>query len=136
LGRRRRRYSSREAFVASLHQRRRDDRHGCPSSYQLQDEGQTPTKSASPASSSRPEAPGNSAHCNGPYVHRRVTGLIYNSFSIMTVCNLPLWEYSGYSPVPEGINVLAWDVGHSSTYKYPRTVPLRGQINRAIVIPR
>jgi hypothetical protein len=28
------------------------------------------------------------------------------------------------------------DGGHSGVYKYPRTVPLRGQINRAIVIPR
>ena len=56
LGRRRRRYPSCEAFVASLHQRRRDDRHGCPSSSPLQDEGQTQTKSANPACSSRPEA--------------------------------------------------------------------------------
>jgi hypothetical protein len=52
LGRRRRRYPSREAFVTSLHH----DWHGCPSSSPLQDEGQTPTKSASPAPSSRPEA--------------------------------------------------------------------------------
>jgi hypothetical protein len=56
LGRRRRCYPSREAFVALLHQRRRDDRHGCPSSSPLQDEGQTPAKSANPACSSRPEA--------------------------------------------------------------------------------
>jgi hypothetical protein len=39
LGRRRRRYPSREAFVASPHQRRRDDWRGCPSSSPLQDEG-------------------------------------------------------------------------------------------------
>jgi hypothetical protein len=41
----------------------------------------------------------NSAHCNGPRVDERVTGLICNSFSIMTVCNLPLWEYSRDNPV-------------------------------------
>jgi hypothetical protein len=56
LGRRRRRYPSREVFVASLHQRMRDDRRGCPSSSPLQGEGQTPTESASPVSSSRLEA--------------------------------------------------------------------------------
>jgi hypothetical protein len=37
----------------------------------------------------------NSAHCNGPRVDRQVMGLICNSFSVMTVCNPPLWEYSG-----------------------------------------
>jgi hypothetical protein len=36
----------------------------------------------------------NSAHCNGPRVDRQVTSLICNSFSVMTVCNPPLWEYS------------------------------------------
>jgi hypothetical protein len=56
LGRRRRSYPSREVFVASLHQRMRDDRRGCPSSSPLQDEGQSPTESASPTSSSHPEA--------------------------------------------------------------------------------
>jgi hypothetical protein len=29
-------------------------------------------------------------------------GLICNSFSVMTVCNLPLWEYSGDSPGTRG----------------------------------
>jgi hypothetical protein len=37
----------------------------------------------------------NSTQCNGPCVDKRVTGLICNSFSVMTVCNLPLWQYSG-----------------------------------------
>jgi hypothetical protein len=32
----------------------------------------------------------NSAHCNGPRMDKRVTGLICNSFSVMTVCNPPL----------------------------------------------
>jgi hypothetical protein len=31
---------------------------------------------------------------------------------------------------------LTQDAGHSDTYKYPRTVPLRGEINRAIAILR
>jgi hypothetical protein len=56
LGQRRRRYPSREAFVASLHQRTRDDWRGCPSSPPLQDGGQTPTKSAGPAPLISPEA--------------------------------------------------------------------------------
>jgi hypothetical protein len=31
---------------------------------------------------------------------------------------------------------LTQDAGRSDTYKYPRTVPLRGEINRAIAILR
>jgi hypothetical protein len=48
----------------------------------------------------------NSAHCNGPHVDRQVTGLICNSFYVMTVCNPPLWEYSQIIRVPEDITVL------------------------------
>jgi hypothetical protein len=48
----------------------------------------------------------NSAHCNGPRVGKHITGLICNNFSVMTVYNLPLREYSGIVWVPEGINVL------------------------------
>jgi hypothetical protein len=44
----------------------------------------------------------NSAHCNGPSVGKHITGLICNNFSVMTVCNLPLWEYSGDSPGTRG----------------------------------
>jgi hypothetical protein len=43
-----------------------------------------------------------SAHCNGPRVDKYVTGLICNSFSVMTVSNLPLWEYSGDIPGTRG----------------------------------
>jgi hypothetical protein len=50
-----------------------------------------------------------------------ITGPICNGFSVMTVCNPTLCEYS-----------VLQDVRHSGTYKYPRTVPLRGWINRAI----
>jgi hypothetical protein len=57
LGRRQRRYPSLEAFVASLHQRTRDEWRGCPSSSPLQDEGQTPTKSAGPTSLISPGGP-------------------------------------------------------------------------------
>jgi hypothetical protein len=39
-----------------------------------------------------------SAHCNRPRTDRRVMGLICNSFSVMTVCNPPLWEYSRDNP--------------------------------------
>jgi hypothetical protein len=44
----------------------------------------------------------NSAHCNWPRVDKHITGLICNNFSVMTVCNLPLWEYSGNSPGTRG----------------------------------
>jgi hypothetical protein len=41
-------------------------------------------------------------HCNRPRTEKRVTGPICNSFSITTVCNPPLWEYSGDSPGARG----------------------------------
>jgi hypothetical protein len=43
-----------------------------------------------------------STHCNRPRTEKRVTGLICNSFSAMTVCNPPLWEYSRDSPGAQG----------------------------------
>jgi hypothetical protein len=59
------------------------------------------------------------------------------AFSVMTVCNLPLWEYSGDSPGTRG---------HKRPYQRtvdtrvpintPVQCPLRGQINRVIAIPR
>jgi hypothetical protein len=39
----------------------------------------------------------NSAHCNRPRMAKCITGLICNGFSVMTVCNPTLWEYSGDS---------------------------------------
>jgi hypothetical protein len=39
-----------------------------------------------------------SAHRNRPRIEKCVTGPICNSFSLMTVCNPPLWEYSGDNP--------------------------------------
>jgi hypothetical protein len=41
-------------------------------------------------------------HCNRPCMEKRVTGLICNSFSVMTVCNPPSWEYSGDSLCAQG----------------------------------
>jgi hypothetical protein len=46
----------------------------------------------------------NSTHCNRPRVDRQVTSLICNSFSVMAVCNPPLWEYSGDNPGTRGHN--------------------------------
>jgi hypothetical protein len=43
-----------------------------------------------------------SVHCNRPRTEKRVMGLICNSFSVMTVCNPPLCEYSGDSPGARG----------------------------------
>jgi hypothetical protein len=49
------------------------------------------------------------------------------AFSVMIVCNLLSWEYSEDRPGTRGHKRL-WQGtgGHSSAYKYPRTVPLRG----------
>jgi hypothetical protein len=105
LGRRRRRNPSREAFIASPHRRTCDDWRGYPSSSPSQDEGQTPDegrRSRGPHLARRPTW--NSAHCNGPCVDRQVTGLICNSFSVMMVCNPPLWEYSRDNPGTRGHN--------------------------------
>jgi hypothetical protein len=96
LGRRRRRYPSLQAFVTSPHQRRQDDRRGPP--FVLLIARRRPTTKLSiprPHPTWRPTR--DSAHCNRPCMERRVMGLICNSFSVMTVCNPPLWEYSGDS---------------------------------------
>jgi hypothetical protein len=95
------------------------------------------SKSTGPTPSPRPGGPGG--------IRRAVTGPVRISvsqaasaiaFSVMTVCNLHLWEYSGDKPGARGQERL-WQRtgGRSSAYKYPRTVPVRGQINRAIGIP-
>jgi hypothetical protein len=105
LGRRRRCNPLCEAFVASPHQRMCDDWRGCPSSSPSQDKGQTPDevhRSRAPHLARRPTW--NSAHYNGPRVDRQVTGLICNSFSVMTVCNPPLWEYSSDNSGTRGHN--------------------------------
>jgi hypothetical protein len=39
----------------------------------------------------------NLAHCNRPRMAKCITGPICNGFSVMTVCNPTLWEYSGDS---------------------------------------
>jgi hypothetical protein len=49
----------------------------------------------------------NLAHCNGPRVDKRVTGLTCNSFSVMTVVTSLYGNILGITRVPEGINVLA-----------------------------
>jgi hypothetical protein len=38
-----------------------------------------------------------SAHCNRPRIEKCVMGSICNGFSVMIVCNPPLWEYFGDS---------------------------------------
>jgi hypothetical protein len=68
-----------------------------PSSSSLQDKGLRRSLSIPrPHPTWRPTW--DSAHCNTSRTEKRVTGLICNSFSIMTVYNPPLWEYSGNSP--------------------------------------
>jgi hypothetical protein len=107
LWRRQKRYPSCEAFVASSHQANawRPTR----SPFVLSIARRRPDHdevTRSRVSHLVRRLTWNSAHCNGPRVDRQVTGLICNSFSVMTVCNPPLWEYSGIIRVPEGITVL------------------------------
>ena len=98
LGRRRRRYPSLQDFAISLNQRRQDDRRG--PAFVLLTARRRPTMKY--LSILRPQPfwrpVWDSAHCNRPRTEKRVTGLICNSFSVMTVCNPPLWEYSRDSP--------------------------------------
>jgi hypothetical protein len=78
-----------------------------------------------------------SAHCNGPRADKLLQASSIIAFSVMTVCNLPLWEYSGDSPGTRG---------HKRPYQRtvdtrvpintPVQCPLRGQIYRVIAIPR
>jgi hypothetical protein len=102
LGRRRRRYPSLQAFVnlaapteAKRPMRSTGEVH--PSSSTLQDEGlQRSRPFPRPHPTWRPTW--DLAHCNRPRTEKCVTGPICNGFSVMTVCNPPLWEYSGDSP--------------------------------------
>jgi hypothetical protein len=72
-----------------------------PSSSSLQDEGLRRSLSIPrPHPAWRPTW--DSAHCNRPRTEKRVTGLICNSFSVMTVCNPLVWEYSGDCPGARG----------------------------------
>jgi hypothetical protein len=126
-------------FAPGLHQSRRTNEgkttgEAHPSSYTPQDEGPRRGRSVPrPHPTWRPTW--DSTHCNRPRTEKCVTGPICNGFSLMTVCNPPLWEYSGDDfRCLRAHASLHRDVGHSGTYKYPCTVPLRGWINRAIAI--
>jgi hypothetical protein len=68
-----------------------------PSSSSLQDEGLRRSLSI-PRLGPTWRPTWDSTHRDRPRTDRRVTGLICNSFSVMTVCNPPLWEYSGDNP--------------------------------------
>jgi hypothetical protein len=65
-----------------------------PSSNTLQDEG---LRRGRPVSRPRPtrRPMRNSAHCIRPRAAECITGPICKGFSVMTVCNPFLWEYSG-----------------------------------------
>jgi hypothetical protein len=68
-----------------------------PSSSTLQDEGLRRSRPfPRPHSTWRPTW--DSAHFNRPRLEKCVTGPICNGFSVMTVCNPPLWKYSGDNP--------------------------------------
>jgi hypothetical protein len=65
-----------------------------PSSFSLQDEGLRRSLSI-PRLHPTWRPTWDSAHCNRPRTDKRG---ICNSFSVMIVCKLPLWEYSGDNP--------------------------------------
>jgi hypothetical protein len=67
-----------------------------PSSSTLQDKGLRRRRPV-PRPQSTWGPTWDSAHCNGPRTEKCVMGLFCNSFSVMTVCNPPLWEYFGDS---------------------------------------
>jgi hypothetical protein len=83
-----------DCLAAPTGSRKTDEVH--PSSSMIQDEGLRCRPVPRPHSSWRPTW--DSAHCNGPRSDKCVTGPICNSFSVMTVCNPPLQEYSGDRP--------------------------------------
>jgi hypothetical protein len=94
-----------------------------PSSSSLQDEGLRRSLSIPrPDPTWRPTW--DSTHCNRPHAEKRLTGLICNSFPIMTVCNPPLWEYSGDSPGARG---------HKRPYI--GTLDTRAPINTLVLCP-
>jgi hypothetical protein len=64
------------------------------------------------------------AHRDRPYTEKRVMGPVCNGFSVMTVCNPPLWEYSRDNPGALG-------------YKRPyiRTLGTRAPINTPVQCP-
>jgi hypothetical protein len=96
------------------------------------------SKSTSPAPSPRSGGPsGIRPTMVGPARISVLQAASVIAFTIMTVYNLHLWEYSGDKPGARGQERL-WQGtgGRSSTSKYPRTVPVGGQINGAIGIPR
>jgi hypothetical protein len=63
----------------------------------------------------------------GPALSLRITGLNCKGFSVITVCNPALMGIFRGGPRHLRAHAsLILDVGHSDTYKYPRTVPLRG----------
>jgi hypothetical protein len=71
----------------------------------------------------------------GPALSLRSTGLICKGSPVIIVCNPALMRIFQWEPRHLRAHVsLILDAGHSDTYKYPRTVPLRGQINRAFAI--
>jgi hypothetical protein len=97
LGRRRRRYPSLQAFVnlaAPTEAKRPAGSTLRPLHY---NEGlQRGCPVPRPHPTWRPTW--DSAHCNRPRTEKCVMGPTCNGFSVMTVCNPPLWEYSGDSP--------------------------------------
>jgi hypothetical protein len=63
----------------------------------------------------------------GPARSLRITGLICKGFSVIIVYNPALMGiFQGGPRRLRAHASLILDAGHSDTYKYPRTVPLRG----------
>jgi hypothetical protein len=141
LGRRRTRYPSLDAFVASgapmkttsIEHARTSRRHwldedwrGPPSSSLLQDKGSVEVYESHVVTA--PGGPcGICPTITGPARISVLWVVFVIAFTVMTVCNLPSWEYSGDKLGTWGHKRLwQWTGGYSSAYKYPRIVPSQG----------
>jgi hypothetical protein len=134
LGRRRRRYPSLDAFASLAAPTETTTGSLRSSSGTPKDEDLWRGR---PIPRRRPslEPTCNLARHNGPTLSLRSTGLNCKGFYMITVCNPTLMRiFQGEPRHLRAHASLILDAGHSDTYKYPRTVPLRGQINRAIAI--
>jgi hypothetical protein len=111
---------------ASRRRRLDEDRRGLPSSSLLQDEGSVEVYESHVVTA--PGGPcGIRPTVTGPARISVLWAAFVIAFTVMTVCNLPSWKYFGDKPGTRWHKHL-WQGtgGHSSAYKYPRTVPSQG----------
>jgi hypothetical protein len=115
--------TSTEHARTSRRHRLDEDRRGPPSSSLLQDKGSVEVYESHVVTASGGPC-GIRPTVTGPARISVLRAAFVISFTVMTVCNLPSWEYFGDKPGTRGHKRLRQGTGgHSSDYKYPRTVP-------------